>query len=194
LQQLEIAKKVGLKIPHTLLRSRLSSKDMEKRLITKNLSEVANFSFRHNFYSTYTSQVKNSNLDEDFFVSLFQEEIEKELELRVLYIDGKCYAMAIFSQDNTQTQTDYRRYDYNNSNRMEIFQLPQNIIKNILLFMEKMKLQTGSLDFILDKKGDYIFLEVNPSGQYDLFNHYSSINPDKLIAEHLIKKYHEHRF
>ncbi|MDL2312669.1 hypothetical protein LJC68_07320 [Bacteroidales bacterium OttesenSCG-928-B11] len=192
LHQLEIAQKAGLKIPHTILRNQLTPEDLQKKMITKNLSEMATFSSSHNFYSTYTSQVKNVNFKEHFFVSLFQEEIEKELELRVLYIDGICYAMAIFSQENSQTKTDYRRYDYENENRMELFRLPQNINEAIVLFMNLMNLQTGSLDLILDKNGDYIFLEVNPSGQYDLFNN-SNIQPDKLIAQHLIKKHYEYR-
>ncbi|MDR3047884.1 MAG: hypothetical protein LBU51_09825, partial [Bacteroidales bacterium] len=55
------------------------------------------------------------------------------------------------------------------------------------MFMQNMNLQTGSLDFILTPAGDYIFLEVNPCGQYDVFNS-CNVYPDKLIAEHLISK------
>lgn len=49
----------------------------------------------------------------------------------------------------------------------------------------------GSLDFILDKQGNYVFLEINPSGQYGLFDS-CNIHPDKLIAEYLLKKHYEY--
>jgi hypothetical protein len=49
-----------------------------------------------------------------------------------------------------------------------------------------MQLQTGSLDFIVDKDGNFIFLEVNPCGQYDIFNS-CNFQPDRWIARKLLK-------
>ena len=48
------------------------------------------------------------SLPDTFYPSLIQEEIEKVYEVRVFYLKGKCYAMAIFSQKNEKTQLDYR--------------------------------------------------------------------------------------
>ena len=34
------------------------------------------------------------------------------------------------------------------------------------MLFEKINLNTGSADLILDKNGNYIFLEINPNGQW----------------------------
>jgi ATP-GRASP peptide maturase of grasp-with-spasm system len=191
LKQLLIAKKNGLNIPHTFLSNQLSQKDFNKKMITKNMSDCLTLFDSKDVYSTLTSKVHIRDKDKSFFISLFQEEIQKELELRIFYLSGQCHAIAILSQNNQKTKVDYRNYDYVNPIREEYYQLPEKIIEKVRLFMTEMNLQTGSLDFILTKENEYIFLEVNPSGQYDIFNS-CNIYPDKLIAQHLIEKYYEY--
>ena len=46
-----------------------------------------------------------------FAPSLFQSKIEKKYEIRSFYLKGKFYSMAIFSQNDTQTEIDFRRYN-----------------------------------------------------------------------------------
>jgi glutathione synthase/RimK-type ligase-like ATP-grasp enzyme len=160
-------------------------------VITKPMSNVISIHKKDSFYRTYTSRVTQNNINQNFLVSLFQQEIKKELEIRVFYLDQKCYAIAMLSQFDTQTSIDYRNYNYTHPNRFEFYSIPKELHEKIKLFMNHFNLQSGSLDFILDKQGEYIFLEVNPSGQYGLFNA-CNIYPDKLIAEYLLKKHYEH--
>ncbi|MDD2191065.1 MAG: grasp-with-spasm system ATP-grasp peptide maturase [Bacteroidales bacterium] len=192
LEQLYIAKQLGFNTPNTIISTNKNNVQEFSNLITKSLRSGIRYNIKGEIYSSYTSRLKKELLANDFFISLFQEEIEKELELRVFYLDGKCYTIAILSQNNKQTEVDYRQYDHSNANRNELYNLPNELEDLIVKFMDRMNLQTGSLDFILNRKGDYIFLEVNPSGQYDIFNK-CNIYPDKLIAEHLIKKYYEYK-
>ncbi|MDR2835975.1 MAG: grasp-with-spasm system ATP-grasp peptide maturase [Bacteroidales bacterium] len=191
LEQLQVAHKIGLKIPHTFLKTKLEIADLKSSIITKPMSEVIHINLGERSYSTFTSRVNEKNIKSDYTISLFQEEIEKELELRVFYLGNKCYTVAILSQFDTQTTIDFRNYNYSKPNKMAFYDLPTEITKKINLFMEHFNLQMGSLDFILDKKGNYVFLEVNPSGQYGFFD-YCNIYPDKLIAEYLLKKYYEY--
>lgn len=191
LKQLLLAKEIGLKVPHTFLATNLNENIFSKKIITKNLSNCLNISSKNSVYCTLTSKVHPKDKNDKYSISLFQEEISKDIEIRVFYLSGKCYALAILSQTNSKTKIDYRNYDYENPNREEYYQLPPFLEKKINLLMKKLNLQTGSLDFILNESGEYIFLEVNPSGQYDIFN-LCNINPDKLIAQHLIKKYYEY--
>ena len=51
--------------------------------------------------------------------------------------------------------------------------------------MERTGLITGSLDFILTPSGEYVFLEVNPSGQYDMISKPCNYHLDKAIATFL---------
>jgi glutathione synthase/RimK-type ligase-like ATP-grasp enzyme len=45
-------------------------------------------------------------------------------------------------------------------------ELPSNILKKCFDLTSRLKLKFGAIDFILDKNGEYIFLEINPNGQW----------------------------
>lgn len=194
LYQLTNAMKVGINIPDTILTSRKEniSNFLKKHntLITKTIISQIKVECNNELYSSYTQMINENNIDsisETFYPSLVQEKIEKEYEIRVFYLDGKCYSMAIFSQSTKATTIDYRNYDYTNPNRHMPYKLPIGIENKINDFMCLIGLRTGSLDFIYSKNNDYVFLEVNPSG---IFNNISTIcnyNLDKKIAEYLIE-------
>jgi hypothetical protein len=96
-----------------------------------------------------TSVKKDRNIDRNstyICPVLLQERIEKQFEIRVFVMYENVYAMAIFSQKNTKTTIDYRNYDHERMNRMVPYRLPTDIQKNILKFMQKTGLDTGSLD------------------------------------------------
>lgn len=185
--QLTIAKEIGLTTPTSWILNHYSPQIDAKNCITKPLSNCCDIRINNTIYTSYTSKLTGKESYDDLFISFVQENIPKEAEIRVFYLLGKCYALLIHSQDNKKTQTDYRKYDYKHPNRLEPCLLPPDIESKIDAFMHAMNLQTGSLDFILTPSGEYVFLEVNPCGQYDIFNS-CNIYPDKLIAEALISK------
>lgn len=185
--QLAVAQKLGLATPKSIVVNQHIPNSYEKHYITKPLSNCYDIRTNNTIYTNYTSELTGKESYDDLFISFVQENIPKEAEIRVFYLLGKCYALLIHSQNNKKTQTDYRKYDYKRPNRLEPCQLPLDIESKIDAFMHAMNLQTGSLDFILTPSGEYVFLEVNPCGQYDIFNS-CNIYPDKLIAEALISK------
>lgn len=185
--QLILAKECGLCVPYSSLTSHISEKELTENKITKHLSNCFNIHDSNGLYGTYTTQVESISTGKDFFCSLIQEKIDKKYEIRSFYLAGRIYSIAIFSQSNIKTKIDYRFYDYENPNREEYIKIPEEIHLKIKKLMNKLHLETGSIDFIVDKNGKYIFLEVNPCGQYDIFN-MCNIYPDKLIASHLISK------
>ncbi len=187
LVQLSKAKEIGFVIPKSWVTNYNSQHLNGLNCITKPMSYCFSIKYKKTFYTNYTSKLIGKESYDDLFISFVQENIPKEAEVRVFYILGKCYALLIHSQHNKKTQTDYRKYDYKHPNRLEPCQLPPDIESKIDAFMHAMNLQTGSLDFILTPSGEYVFLEVNPCGQYDIFNS-CNIYPDKLIAEALISK------
>ena len=126
------------------------------------------------------------NIPSDFFPTLFQNEIEKAFEIRVFYLAGTCYSMAIFSQSNAKTTVDYRNYDFTKPNRNIPYKLPKEIECRIVDFMGYMNLDTGSLDFIYTTTGEHIFLEVNPVGQYGIVSRTCNYRLDKKLALHLM--------
>ena len=54
--------------------------------------------------------------------------------------------------------------------------------------MEKVELETGSIDMILTKDGKYVFLEINPVGQFGMVSYPCNYFLEKAIAKTLISK------
>ena len=61
------------------------------------------------------------------------------------------------------------------------------IKEKILSFAKYFNLNSGSFDIIKDKKGKYIFLEVNPVGQFGMVSQPCNYNLEQKIAKYLIK-------
>ena len=74
--------------------------------------------------------------------------------------------MAIFSQNDEQTQLDYRNYNRVKPNRNIPYILPKDIETKLQKLMDKLDLNTGSIDMMVTTEGEYVFLEVNPTGQF----------------------------
>ena len=103
-----------------------------------------------------------------FSPSLFQNTIDKQYELRIFYLNGISYASAIFSQSDEQTKIDFRKYNGERPNRTIPYVLPKDITERIELLFGKLKLNTGSVDILVDKSSNYYFLEINPVGQFGM--------------------------
>lgn len=175
---LSMAKDVGLCIPATHIDTcKYGLEYFHNKYgncITKDIQDTLYCEFENRIYYTMTSRVSSSKfekLEEKFFPSLLQEEIKKKYELRIFYLKGVFYSMAIFSQQDKQTEIDYRNYNEVKPNRMVPYSLPQGIEQKLTLFMHKMLLDTGSIDMIVTSDFKYVFLEVNPVGQYDMVSH-----------------------
>ncbi len=196
LQALELAKKAGLLIPNSsvITNIHLLEKESKSKLITKVLSPGFPFSVETNNYGCYTELVdlkKLQNEDTTLFPSFVQNAIEKRYEIRVFYLDGKMFAMAIFSQKDKKTKIDLRNYNKEKPNRSVPFSLPTHLKKQIKKFMDLYQLNTGSLDFIYTTDHKFVFLEVNPVGQFDFVSKYCNYFIEKDIAKFLIKNDHE---
>lgn len=188
--QLMCAKQVRLLIPKTFI---LNNKKELTHLLSKNkkvLTKASEYTLQIEGYASYSNRVTNETLSEIptmFFPSLFQTEIEKEIELRIVFINGIFYTMAIFSQQIEQTEVDFRRYSFDYPNRTICFELPINIKRKISKLMKLLDLNFGSIDMIKSKSGEYYFLEVNPVGQFGMVSSPCNYNIEKKIAQILIE-------
>jgi ATP-GRASP peptide maturase of grasp-with-spasm system len=188
--QLICASQAGLLVPATHI---VNSKDSLADLVAENniLSKAIDYMLIMNSYASYSSRITNDilkNIPDVFFPSLIQTEIEKEIELRIVYLEGVFYTMAIFSQQNSQTQVDFRKYDFDYPNRLVRYNLPYTIKMKLLKLMKKLGLNFGSIDMIKAKNGEYYFLEVNPVGQFGMVSHPCNFSIEKHLAELLISK------
>ncbi|PIF44500.1 ATP-GRASP peptide maturase of grasp-with-spasm system [Chryseobacterium sp. 52] len=122
--------------------------------------------------------------EDKFFISFFQKKIHKDFEIRTFYLNGRCWSMSIFSQNDKQTEVDYREYNDEKPNRNIPYNLPDHIEKKIDHLMKSLDLNCGSIDFIKSNQ-TYYFLEVNPIGQFMHLSSCCNYLLDKEIAEFL---------
>lgn len=192
---LSAARVIGLEIPNTYIVNNLTDLKtilkLEKRLISKSIYDPIIVKYKGENYTTYTTEIDDNILQKlplHFLPSLVQQAIEKSYEVRTFYLDGRCYSMAIMSQSDEQTSIDYRRYNIEKPNRFVPYSLPQDIEIKLTVLMEKIGLNTGSVDFIVDKQGRHIFLEVNPTGQFGMVDFSCCYDLHRKVAQLLVEK------
>jgi len=116
------AASAGLCIPQTLVTSKKESLQGFSNSITKAIKDIFLIHKINRIWAVETKQVEPNNLQilsNRVFPTLLQTEIMKSYELRVFFIAGEFYSMAIFSQSNTQTKVDFRNYDRNVTNHQK---------------------------------------------------------------------------
>src|SRR5262249_3569975 len=96
---------------------------------------------------------------------IFQAYVPKRVELRITVVGQQVFAAEIHSQQTNHTRHDWRHYDFH---RTPYFAhpLPAEVQQCCLRLVERLGLCYGAIDMVLTPKGRYVFLEINPNGQY----------------------------
>ncbi|WP_294214585.1 grasp-with-spasm system ATP-grasp peptide maturase [uncultured Chryseobacterium sp.] len=181
---LDLAYNIGLDIPEYFLAENTDNVKLGETIVkTIAGNGILEFDETNHHAVVYTSVVENVEKS-DFFITFFQQKIEKDFEIRTFYLHKKMWSMAIFSQNDDQTKVDYRRYNREKPNRNVRYNLPHDIENKIITLMTRLDLSSGSLDFI--KSGDkFYFLEVNAIGQFGNVSAHCNYNLDYEIANNL---------
>jgi glutathione synthase/RimK-type ligase-like ATP-grasp enzyme len=66
------------------------------------------------------------------------------------------------------------------------FKLPARIINKLKKLSKLKNLNSGSIDLIFTTERKFIFLEINPVGQYDYLEYYTNYPISKTIAKLLM--------
>ncbi len=187
LKVLSIAREIGLYIPDTVV---TTSKQVLKDFSHKHDSIICKAAFENiSYVKTTSGYLKNfvgiiddcilESLPDSFFPSFFQKMIPKDFDVRVFYLNGKLYPMAIFSGS-----VDYRA-DYA-SHRNVPLKLPEFLENQIYNLMNRLSLNTGSLDFVKSSEDrKFYFLEVNPNGQFGMVSEPCNYYIEREIAKFL---------
>ena len=162
--QLAIAQQIGLEIPPTL--------------ITNDVEAARDFWQRHKgeviykqFIATHETWRETRQLkSEDEILAdtvahapvIFQKHVPAVADLRVTAVGGTFFAAA----------ADVRKADYPQDVRMNLdakyaaHDLPAEIIAKLRQLMQRLGLVYGAIDLRLTPDGRYVFLEINPAGQF----------------------------
>lgn len=169
--QLLIAEEEGLVIPRSLV---------------TNIPEIASGFYKATHRSTIIKPIKSGLLEAEteegvIFTSkvdltdenvqrvgscpvYLQQMISKQGDVRVTVVGDKVFAACIHSQNHESSIVDWRKTEELLPHSSIV--LPDELSKKCLNLTRRLSLNFGAIDFILDKNGEYIFLEINPNGQW----------------------------
>jgi hypothetical protein len=96
---------------------------------------------------------------------IFQAYVPKRVELRITVVGTRVFAAEIDSQASHHTRFDWRRYDQHETEH-RAHSLPPELTARCVELTRALGLSYGAIDMILTPDDRYVFLEINPNGQY----------------------------
>lgn len=188
------ARKLGLQVPNFELTNQLTTDHLRNpaNFVSKAVSDCIYFwdaEVAGRGYFSYTEDltdvVDGVRTGDLIPISLIQEKIQKQFEIRSFFLDGQFRTTVIISQNDPRTATDHRKYNHESPNRNIPAQLPIEVEQKLILLFKKLKLNTGSVDMIVNEDGEYVFLEINPVGMYGNLVAICNFDIDQEIAKWL---------
>ena len=174
LQQLQLARRVGLRVPRTLVTNEARAAEefcaALPKVCTKSLDEP-NFRLDGHLYPMLTrvlegrGEIIAHRASIERCPVLLQEYIEKRFDLRVIVLGKRLFAFAIYSQAHPLARTDTRGAAPQLLAHCP-HELPAEVARRILNFVRRQGLVYSALDFAVSAAGEYFFLENNPNGQW----------------------------
>jgi MvdC family ATP-grasp ribosomal peptide maturase len=192
-RQLRVASQSGLRVPRTLVTNdpeaaRQFFDDTEGQMVAKLLRPLT-VSMNAAPLFVYTSRVREEDLinAEELRHSpmVFQELIPKACELRVAWVAGEAFAGALDASGTSRGQTDWRRAAPGEC-QWQKAELPAEVTRGLHALMSELGLVFGAIDLICTPAGEYIFLEVNPGGEWGMLERDLGLPISDAIARALL--------
>lgn len=189
--QLNQANILGLQIPDSLITNNPVSADKflqkHSKTIIKPISnglQVVN----DDIFSIYTSE-----MSKDFFssynkTSLFetpvflQEKIENYSDIRVIIINENVFAVRI--EKNDKSEVDWRKPEIVKTYTK--ITLPNKLSKLLIKLNKSFGLVYSAIDLIEKPNGEYVFLEVNPVGEWVWLESELNLNVSETLIKELL--------
>jgi glutathione synthase/RimK-type ligase-like ATP-grasp enzyme len=169
--QLELAKHLGFIIPETIISNSYDAviafykrnnndciiKPIKSGLIeTKSESKI--------IFTDTLSGIPENKYKIESIPCFLQNCIEKQGDVRVTVVGEKVFATLIHSQNDQEARIDWRRSEKTlTHSKLEI---PLELKNKCISLLKVLNLRFGAIDFVLDKNEKYVFLEINPNGQW----------------------------
>jgi len=193
LKQLEVARKVGFEVPRSLVTNdpevaeRFFDNGFTKVILKMMGSPPEVRGMPHVFTTIVTRNDIQLNRDSIKLTPiLFQEFIEKKFEMRITIVGRDVFPAALYTQDDPKARVDWKLGKLTKF-KHEKLDLPLDIKKKCLQFMESLNLVYGAIDLIVTPEGKYFFLEVNPSGAWGWVEKRANLPVSESIARLLVR-------
>ena len=160
--QLRLAERIGLRIPDTLITNdpiaAAAFVDRHgQRVVHKTLAPP-----RHRFLATKKWSASDRAALDDLVLAptIFQETVTDCRELRITVIGDRLFAAAFHPpagliDGRLDLHTPYRPHT-----------LPHDLSRRLIALVRRLGLVFSTIDMKLTDDGEYVFLELNPMGQY----------------------------
>lgn len=188
LYQLQVARSLGLVIPESIITNKLQLAlnflDRQNKCIIKPISNGLQV-LKDRAYSIYTTEIdsnlfKDLELAETFSTPVFlQKRIPNKGDIRVTIVGRNIFAVRI---TNDSGEVDWRKPEI--TKKYQQINLPTKLEKILLEMMRHFKMVYSAIDLIETPAGDFVFLEINPVGEWAWLDIELDLNiADKLIQE-----------
>lgn len=177
--QLDLARRLGMRVPRTLMTN--DPKEVSDLLATADrpiaykafTGGVIHYpgAFPAGLLTTVVGDELREHLDRvGHTMCMFQEYVDKAYEVRLTVMGNTWFPVTIDSQATDETKADWRGL----STTMPYGPyrpLPDEVVKTTQALMTELGAVYGAVDFIVTPDGEYVFLEVNPMGQFMWMQH-----------------------
>ena len=117
----------------------------------------------------YTSPVEEGHLNKSEVIArcptLFQERIEKRVDVRITVVDEDVTAAALKARGDAKDRVDIRRDNMAEVEYSTIL-VPAEVREKLLKLLRSYGLRFAAVDFVVSSEGEWVFLEINPNGQW----------------------------
>lgn len=170
--QLSVAAALGLTVPKTVV----TNKPDAVRQAFQEFGQMVAKPCRSGYVqvdgearSIYTSRVLDEHLAhiDEVRVSpaIYQQLIPKRYDVRVTVVGDRMFAAAIDSQSDEEAKVDWRHTSNPQLPHYPI-ELPSEVRGALAKLMKQLGLTFGAIDLVQTPDGEFVFLEVNPNGQW----------------------------
>lgn len=188
--QLFKARELGFDIPRTLITSdpdevRAFVAGTPCEVIYKGLSQPREMEAGKVLFTGVLTPERLAKIDAIRITpGIFQERVEKAYELRVTVVGSRIFTVRIDSQAHSEAALDWRRSLHDVA--YDVVELPAAVEDKIVKFMQAFGLIYGAFDFIVTPDGRYVFLEINPSGQFMWLEYATGLQITAALVDLLI--------
>lgn len=188
--QLAAARACGLRVPPTLITNRPQdvvafATEISRPIVCKPVASPVLIEDGH-LKAVYTQRLALPDLEDlrgiDTTAHLFQGWVSKDHEVRLTVVGERMFAAAIHAGSEAAYEdwrSDYGALSYTTTT------VPDDVSVGMRRLMERLHLRYGAADFIVDPRGGWTFLEVNPCGQWDWIQGATGLPIAAAIADEL---------
>lgn len=182
--QLRIASQYGLAIPGSLITDDADAAQRFARqhdTIYKHIGDSPPLFVDGKPAAIYTTAVKAADIDDSVSLAshFFQQRIRKTYEVRLTVVGNRMFAGRIDAHSEA-ARVDFRA-DYANLTYEKV-DVPPDVRAGVRRLMARFNLLYGALDFVV-RDGQWIFLEINPNGQWGWIAYETAAPVTSAIAD-----------